>query len=95
MRAAFSAGERVFITSGLSVLEARVRGRRYGRYVVVYQSICCEGEGCICVSGSRMYRTQAEAAAVIDKVRAARRAEKPRPRAPIRADEPGDGWAIR
>ena len=91
MPAKFKSGERVYVTAGLHILEARVDRLRYGRYIVSYRSVCCEAEGHICVSASRLYRDRADAAARIDQ----RRAHTEPPRPLPRADEPGDGWAMR
>ena len=48
----FAPGERVFLTAGIEVLEARVDRTQYGRYVISYKGSGYESEGRICVSGN-------------------------------------------
>ena len=93
----FAPGERVFLTAGIEVLEARVDRTQYGRYVISYKGSGYETEGRICVSGNRLYRTYDEASAHIARLADVSSIKKEMPQAPrvYRVDEPGDGWAMR
>ena len=102
MKMSFKAGERVFMTAGNGVMEARVERPQYGRYVVAYRGSGYETEGRICVSGTRLFHSYDEAVANIRKVPATIPVIKPaavqaerRLAASFRVDEPGDGWARR
>ena len=93
----FAPGERVFLTAGIEVLEARVDRTQYGRYVIVYKGSGYEAEGRICVSGNRLYRSYDDAAAHITRLANVSSIKKEIPQTPraYRMDEPGDGWAMR
>ena len=93
----FAPGDRVFLTVGIEVLEARVDRAQYGRYVISYKGSGYESEGRICVSGNRLYRSYDDAAAHITRladVSSIKKASSQTSRA-YRVDEPGDGWAMR
>ena len=80
----FAPGERVFLTAGIEVLEARVDGAQYGRYIISYKGSGYESEGRICVSGNRLYRSYDDAAAHITRladVSSVKKATPQRPRA--------------
>ena len=93
----FAPGERVFLTAGIEVLEARVDRTQYGRYVIAYKGSGYEAEGRICVSGNRLYRSYDDAAAHITRLADVSNIKKAAPQRPrtYRVDEPGDGWAMR
>ena len=92
----FAPGDRVFLTAGIEVLEARVDRTQYGRYVISYKGSGYEAEGRICVSGNRLYRSYDDAAHItrLADVSNIKKAAPQRPRT-YRVDEPGDGWAMR
>ena len=93
----FAPGEKVYLTVGIEVLEARVDRTQYSRYVIAYKDSSYKSEGRICVSGNRLYRSYDDAAAHITRladVSSDKKATPQRPRA-YRVDEPGDGWAMR
>ena len=92
----FAPGERVFLTAGIEVLEARVDRTQYGRYVVSYKGSGYESEGRICVSGNRLYRSYDDAAAYITRLADVSNIKEAAPQRPrtYRVDEPGDGWAM-
>ena len=101
----YSAGNKVFITTGIGVLEGTVERMQYGRVVVCYKGCDREPVGCMCISRNRLYRTYDEAAAHVGAqcpVSAQHPAEiahtqsQPAPtRRVYLADKPGDGWARR
>ena len=93
----FAPGERVFLTAGIKVLEAKVDRTQYGRYVISYKGSGYESEGRICVSGNRLYRSYDDAAAHITRLADVSSIKKEMPQTPraYRVDEPGDGWAMR
>ena len=93
----FAPGERVFLTAGIEVLEARVDRTQYGRYVIAYKGSGYESEGRICVSGNRLYRSYDDASAHIMRIADVSRLKKTTPSRPCAyyVDEPGDGWAMR
>ena len=93
----FAPGERVFLTAGIEVLEARVDRTQYGRYVISYKGSGYESEGRICVSGNRLYRSYDDAAEYITRLADVSNIKEAAPQRPRtnRVDEPGDGWAIR
>ena len=88
----FAPGEKVFLTAGMEVLEARVERTQYGRYVISYKGAGKEREGRICISGNRLYRSYDDAATHIGT---SSRRMAPQGSCVYRADEPGDGWAMR
>ena len=93
----FAPGEKVFLTAGIEVLEARVDRIQYGRYVISYRGSGYEAKGRICVSGNRLYRSYDDAATHITRLadeNSLKREVFQRPRS-YRVDEPGDGWAMR
>ena len=92
----FAPGERVFLTAGIEVLEARVDRTQYGRYVSSYKGAGYESEGRICVSGNRLYRSYDDAAAYITRLADVSNIKEAAPQRPrtYRVDEPGDGWAM-
>ncbi len=93
----FAPGERVFLTAGIEVLEARVDRTQYGRYVISFKGSGYESEGRICVSGNRLYRSYDDAAAHITRLADVSNVKNAAPQIPraYRVDEPGDGWAMR
>ena len=64
----FAPGEKVFLTAGIEVLEARVDRIQYGRYVISYRGSGYEAKGRICVSGNRLYRSYDDAATHITRL---------------------------
>ena len=92
----FAPGERVFLTAGIEVLEARVDRTQYGRYGISYKGSGYESEGRICVSGNRLYRSYDDAAAYITRLADVSNIKEAAPQRPrtYRVDEPGDGWAM-
>ena len=102
MKLNFKVGERVFMTAGNGVMEARVERSQYGRYVVAYKRFGYESEGRICVSGARLFHSYDEAKANIRKTPSAEPVIRPavaqaerRQAVSYRVDEPGNGWARR
>ena len=94
----FNVGDKVFITTGIDVLEGTVERRQSGRFVVSYKGYSCEPLGRICVSGNRLYRTYDDAVARIKRspaVIVSKEMPVQRHTMPHHADEPGDGWARR
>ena len=93
----FAPGDRVFLTAGIEVLEARVDRAQYGRYVISYKGSGYESEGRICVSGNRLYRSYDDAAAHITRLADVSSIKKASPQTSraFLVDEPGDGWAMR
>ena len=75
----FAPGDRVFLTAGIEVLEARVDRAQYGRYVISYKGSGYESEGRICVSGNRLYRSYDDAAAHITRLADVSSIKKARP----------------
>ena len=93
----FTPGEKVFLTAGIEVLEARVDHIQYGRYVISYRGSGYEAEGHICVSGNRLYRSYNDAAAHITRVADESCLKRDMFQSPqaYRVNEAGDGWATR
>ena len=89
----FAPGERVFLTAGIEMLEARVDRTQYGRYVISNKGSGYESEGRICVSGNRLYRSYDDAAAHITRLADVSNVKNAAPQIPraYRVDEPGDG----
>ena len=93
----FVPGEKVFMTTGIEVMEAVVDKNRYGRYVVSYKGHNNEAQGHICISGNRLYRSYDEAVSHITRPSDvySNKTEPCLTAHSYRADEPGDGWARR
>ena len=93
----FVPGEKVFLTTGIDVMEAIVDKTRYGRYVVSYMGRNNEVQGHICVRANRLYRTYDDAVSHITRPSDvySNKAEPFLTAHSYRVDEPGDGWARR